>query len=193
MNSLERLAAALPAAVTPPFSALRGRRYGEDRLYLLVRDPRSVLAVWELTPELHARAQAQARESGGGLRYRILIERRPDARAPHYVSVTVELPDALGGDRWYVKLPQPGGECRALLGVSRSGEFEPLLHSSWVPVPPDGPCPEDGAWDLTDEAKAWLLERSLAARAPGGGMSSAARYLAQYPTAPTAPAGKPPR
>src|SRR3989442_13964449 len=132
VNSLERLAPALPAAVEPPFSSLRGRRYGEDRLYLLVRDPRSALAVWELTPALHARAQALARESGGPLRYQILIERRADGRATPAVSATVDLPDALGGERWYVKLPRAGGECRGLLGIALPRGFEPLLRSSWV-------------------------------------------------------------
>ena len=61
---------------------MRGRRYAEDRLYLLVRDPHTVLAVWELTPALHARAQASARDRGSPLRYRIQIERRQDARSP---------------------------------------------------------------------------------------------------------------
>ena len=183
MNSLERLAPALPAVVEPPPSSLRGRRYGEDRLYLLVRDPRSVLAVWELTPELHARAQERARERGHAPRYRIVIERRPDANAVAgaVAFAAVDLPDALGGERWYVRLPEAGGECRALLGISLGQDFEPLLHSSWVPVPPDGPCAEEGAWDLTTEARAWLLERSRAGRAPAAGMSSAARYQASLP------------
>jgi hypothetical protein len=180
MNSLERLAPALPAVVDPPPSSLRGRRYGEDRLYLLVRDPRSVLAVWELTPALHARAQARARERGHLLRYRIVIERRPVA-VSGAACAAVDLPDALGGERWYVRLPQSGGECRALLGISLGQDFEPLLHSSWVSVPPDGPCAEEGAWNLTPEARAWLIEAWRAGRAPAAGMSSAARYQASVP------------
>ena len=183
MNSLERLAPALPAVVEPPLSSLRGRRYGEDCLYLLVRDPRAALAIWEVTPALHARAQATARERGKPLRYRLVIERRPNADAVAGVPcAAVDLPDALGGERWYVKLPQPGGECRALLGISLDKDFEPLLYSSWAPVPPDGPCADEGAWDLTPEARAWLLESSRTGRAPGGAAtSSAARYQASVP------------
>ena len=64
VSSLERLAPAHPVPEPPP-SSLRGRRYGEDRLYLLVRDPRTVLALWELTPALHARAQGSARARRG--------------------------------------------------------------------------------------------------------------------------------
>ena len=182
MSSLERLSSALPAVVEAPPSSLRGRRYGEDRLYLLVRDPRSVLAVWEVTPALHARAQAIARERGQPPHYRIVIERRPNAdTSPGVAFAAADVPDALGGERWYVRLPQAGGECRAILGLWLAQEFEPLLSSSWVPVPPDGPCAEDGAWDLTPEARAWLLERTRVGRAPGAGMSSAARYQASVP------------
>jgi len=182
MHSLERLAPALPALVEPPPSSLRGRRYGEDCLYLLVRDPHVALAVWEVTPALHARAQARARERGLPPRYRLVIERRPNADAVAGVAcAAVELPDALGGERWYVKLPQAGGECRALLGISLDKDFEPFRYSSWVPVPPDGPCAEEGAWDLTPEARAWLLERSRAGRVPDIATSSAARYQASVP------------
>ena len=181
MSSSDPLASALRETVEPPLSALRGRRYGEDRLYLLARDPRSVLAIWELTPELHARARVIARDRKSSLLYQIRIERREGERAPGAVAATADIPDALGGERWYLGLPQGGGQCRALLGLALPGAFETLLHSSWVPVPPDGPCAEQGAWDLTPEARAWLLERWRADVAPGGGSSSAARYLAPPP------------
>ena len=181
MNSFERLAPALPETVEPPSSALRGRRYDEDRLYLLVRDPRSVLAIWELTPELHARAQVIARDRKSSLRYQVRVERREGRSSPAAVLATADIPDALGGERWYLGLPRDGGECRALLGVALPGAFETLLQSSWTPVPPDGPCAEEGAWDLTPEARAWLLERARTGAAPGGGSSSAARYLAPPP------------
>ncbi len=183
MSSLERLAPAQPVLEPPP-SSLRGRRYGEDRLYLLVRDPRTVLAVWELTPTLHARAQTLARERRAPLRYEITIERRTSERDLAKRAVTVDLPDALQGDRWYVTLPESGGECRAVLGIEIARAFEPLLSSSWVPVPPDHACTEVGAWDLSDEAKAWLLERARVARAAAGAMSSAARYLDAAPREP---------
>ena len=181
MNSSERLAPALPKTVEPPPSALRGRRYGEDRLYLLVRDPRSVLSIWELTPELHARARVIARDQRSATRYQIRIERRESKSAPGAVLATADIPDALGGERWYLGLPRDGGECRALLGVALPGAFETLLQSSWTPVPPDGPCAEEGAWDLTPEARAWLLERARTGAAPGAGSGSAARYLAPPP------------
>ena len=177
MSSIGGLEPAVPATAETPFSSLRGRRYGEDRLYLLVRDPGSALAVWELTPATHARATASARERKAPLRYQIRIERRPDARGQAEALARVDLPDALGGERWYVKLPRSGGECRALLGIDVPDGFTAILESSWVPVPPDGPCAEEGAWDLTPEARTWLLEQARAAREP----SRRAGYSGRFP------------
>lgn len=159
----------LPALAEAPPSSLRGRRYGEDRLYLLVRDPRTVMALWELLPSTHERAQGIAREARAPLRYQIRIERRASATDPGEPLLQFELPDALQGERWYATLPRSGGECRALLGIVLPERFEALLVSSWVPVAPDGPCADIGAWDLTREARAWLEERTRAARAGESG------------------------
>jgi len=187
MNSIGRLAPALPIEEPSP-SVLRGRRYGEDRIYLLVRDPRCVLVAWELTPATHARAVSAARARGSAPRYQIRIERRADPRADPQGAIetaaSVDVPDALGGERWYVSLPRSGGECRALLGFVVEGAFSPLLESAWVPVPPDGPCAEEGAWDLTAEARSWLLERARAGRDPEHARGSAPRYAAARPEAP---------
>lgn len=180
MGSFERLAPTLPAVVEPPPSSLRGRRYGEDRLYLLARDPRCVVAVWEITPALHARVEGLARRSRCAVRYQLRIERRERAGSPAAIAATVDLPDALGGESWYVTLPRAGGECRALLGLDLGAGWHLLLESSWVPVAPDGPCSEEGTWDLDPQARAWLLERPRVA-GPGSPISSAARFLAPGP------------
>lgn len=175
----------LPASVAAPPSSLRGRRYGEDRLYLLVRDPRCALAVWELTPATHARAEARARERHEPVRYEIRVERREQDRDAAELLVRVDLPDALQGDRWYVTLPRSGGWCRAHLGLRLGEAFEPLFPSSWVPVPPDGPCAEEGSWDLTPEARAWLEERAREARGLPAVPGSVARF--GLPAPPEAP------
>jgi hypothetical protein len=146
MSSLERLAAAAPAAA-PPASAWKGRRHAEDRLYLMARDPHSAFAAWEITPGLHRRAEAVARAADAAIAYQLRVERRRDGGAPAPIAAVADLPDAVGGEGWYFDLPQSGGECRAVLGVVLPGGFEPLLHSRWIPVPPDGPCAETGEWD----------------------------------------------
>jgi len=178
MSSLERLAAAAPAA-KPPFSAWKGRRDGEDRLYLMARDPHSAFAAWEVTPALHLRAEAAARAKGARTSYQLRVERRLGEGAQVSIAATADLPDAVGGEGWHLDLPESGGECRALLGILLPGGFETLLHSRWIAVPPDGPCAKTGDWDLDQGALEWLDLRFGAAR-PGAGISfgsSARRYL----------------
>ena len=178
MSSLERLAAAAPAA-TLPSSAWKGRRHAEDRLYLMVRDPHSAFAAWEITPALHRRAEAVARAADAAIAYQLRVERRRDGEAPASIAAIADLPDALGGEGWYFELPQSGGECRAALGVVLPGGFEPLLHSRWIPVPPDGACAETGEWDPNEGDLEWF-DRLAGPTRPGLGSSfgsSARRYL----------------
>src|SRR5262245_2578667 len=123
----------------PPPAALRGFRYGEDRLHLLVRDPRRVFALWEMSEDLVRRATAIASARKAPIRYALSIELsdRPDGTLRD--AIRVPLPDAVGGEGWYVDLPRGGGICRAVLGLELPDGFEPLLFSKWKPVPPEGP------------------------------------------------------
>jgi len=187
VSSLERLAPRESAVSTEaPAAAWRGRRHGEDRLHLLVRDPHRVFAAWEMSEALARRASALAASKGSPARYALLIERRGEAEGAPRVASRAPLPDALGGEGWYVELARGGGSCRAVLGLDLpGGDFEPLLASRWMPVPPDGPCRETGDWPVDDVRRAWL-ERE-AERQRGRALtplpSSASRYLAS-PQAP---------
>ena len=178
MSSLERLADATPSS-EPVRAALRGRRYGEDRLYLLVRDPRSVFAAWELTPALHARGEELARAAGAPTRYQARVERRVRDGDPASACAVVDLPDALGGEGWYIDLPVAGGECRALLGLDLPAGFVPLLTSRWVSVPPEGPGAQTGEWEIDARGAAWLEREFALERASAGGAvaTSGARFL----------------
>ncbi len=178
MSSIDRFANVAPSAEPPP-SSLRGRRHGEDRLYLFARDPHSLFAAWELSPALHARAEGLARAEGASTRYQIRVERRRDERDEAAVCVALDLPDAVGGEGWYIDLPAAGGECRALLLLLLPSGIAPLLRSRWTAVPPDGPCAEAGEWEIDAAAAEWLDRRFSDARSgPGGSvMSSARRYL----------------
>ena len=95
------------------------------------------------------------------LRNEIRVERRAHDREAGEPLLRVDLPDALGGERFYLTLPRAGGWCRAPLGLLLREEFEPVLTSSWVPVPPEGP---------------WLEEKARAARGLPGGSSYAVRF-----------------
>ena len=91
----------------------------------------------------------------------------------------VDLPDAIGGERWYFDLPESGGLVRALLGLDLPGGPLALLVSRWAAVPPDHVCAEQGAWDIDATQAAWLERQATMGRghAPGLWPSSASRYL----------------
>jgi len=184
MSSFERLAPTAVETAAPPSAAWRGRRHGDERLHLLVRDPRRVFATWEIGEALARRAAAIASAKGAPVRYELRIEREAHHEGPREVA-RIALPDALGGEGWYVDLPRAGGSCRAVLGLELPGGFEPLLTSRWMPVPPDGPCRETGDWPVDDVRRAWLERESERQRgrviAPLP--TSASRYLAS-PQAP---------
>lgn len=188
MSSAERLAP-LPSPPAPgatgpvgEAASLPGRRYGEDRLHLLVRDPRRVLAIWELSPGTASAVAARAGSLGAPVRYRVRVEREREpgeGLAPEIVA-EADLPDALGGEGWYLAIPPRAGRCRAVLGLDWPGGFEALLTSRWVATPPEGPCDELGAWPLAEGGDAWVAREWRHARSPlahGLAPSSAARYL----------------
>jgi len=180
MSSTERLAPPGPlgAAATWVPASLRGRRYGEDRLHLLVRDPRRVLAVWELSQATASGAASRAKEAGVAVRYVLRVERAREAELAPESIATAALPDALGGEGWYLAIPPKAARCRAVIGLELPQGFEPLLTSRWVATPPDGPCEQTAPWTLGAEGEAWAARQwavALAARTPAP--SSAARYL----------------
>jgi hypothetical protein len=188
MSSFERLGAATEP-LPPPAASWRGRRFEEDRLHLLVRDPRRVFAAWEVSASLARRAAAMAASAGAPLRFVLAIERSesaPSQGAAPAETIRVPLPDAILGDGWYVDLPRGGGFARAVLGIEiGAGDAgqAPLLASRWMPVPPQGQCREEGEWPVDEARRAWLAREAerLRGRAVPSLPSSAARYLTSPP------------
>ena len=166
MTSLERLAVA-PAPGASGAGHDR-RRYGEDCLHLLVRDPRRVFATWEISPALASLASAKATEERAAIRYQIRVERAESKEGAARPVATVDLPNALGDDGWYIDLPISGGWVRALLGLSLPSGFHPLLYSRWASVPPEGPALDAGQWE---ENTALSKATGSSSRAPSGYLS----------------------
>jgi hypothetical protein len=183
MSSFERLAPVQETKAAFVVSPLRGRRYGVDRLYLLPRDPHSAFAAWEVTPALHARAEEIARSRSALVRYALRIERRDREGSSPTMIAAADVPDAVGGEGWYLSHAAAGGECRAVLGLEIGSAFEPLMFSRWVAIPPDGPCRDEGPWNVSPESRAWLARRFALAHptSDANTPSSAARYLAPAP------------
>lgn len=181
MTSLERLATQRPAEA--PAAPLRGRRYAEDRLHLLIRDPHRAAAIWEISPELHAHAESMARVVHTPVRYRIVVHQASSPDRSPSETIAIDLPDALRDETWFFDLPMSGGVARAELGLDLPSGFAGLLASRWMPVPPDGPCAETGDWAMDPASAAWLDAEAARARSgdPRPSPSSVARYLATRP------------
>lgn len=183
MSSFQRLGGAAPTLASPPAATLRGRRYGEDRLHLLVRDPRRLFATWEVSASLASRAAAIASAAGAPIRYQLRVELAAAKEGAVRETLTHDLPDAVGGEAWYVALTRSGGAARALLGLDLPSGFHTLLASRWAAIPPDGPCAEEGDWPIDAAAAAWLAREAERQRAALGVRlpSSATRYLTAPP------------
>lgn len=115
-----------------------------------------------------------ARAAGAPIRYVLTIDRSDGDGKEPVIVVRVDLPDALGGDSWYVDLPRGCGRARARIGLDVGGTFEPLLASRWAPVPPEGPCAEEAPWEVSAEHAAWLADQEARARKLGRIVSSPA-------------------
>lgn len=180
MSSFQRLGSvASPDVAIPTATALRGRRYDDDRLHLLTRDPRRLFATWEISAPLAARAADLAAKAGAAIRYQLRVIRADLPEGAVRETLTHELPDALSAESWNVDLPSAGGAARAFIGIALPTGFETLLASRWTPVPPEGPCAEEGEWPLDAAAAAWLAREAERQRLASGARlpSSASRYL----------------
>jgi hypothetical protein len=181
MTSLERLATQTP--VEAPAAPLRGRRYDEDRLHLLIRDPHRAAAIWEISSKLQARAESMAKAARAPVRYRIVVHQAAGPDGAPLATIAIDLPDALRDETWFFDLQVSGGVARAELGLDLPSGLAVLLTSRWMPVPPDGPCAETGDWSIDPASAAWLDAEAARARSgsPRTSPSSVARYLATRP------------
>lgn len=119
-----------PLPLTPPLPA----RYGEDRVTLLVRDPETLFAYWELTPSA---TETACREQGCPpealtpvLRLHDLTQGSP----PEEVAVGQ-------AESWYLHVGRPGHRFQAELGLrGPTGRFTPIIRSNLVETPPCSPA-----------------------------------------------------
>ena len=129
--------------------------------------------------------------AGLPVRYVLVVERAERQGQDVTVVVRADLPDALGGDSWYVDLPRGGGTVRARIvldlgnAADRAAGAEALLVSRWAPVPPEGPCAEESSWDVSVEHARWLEEQAAGARPIGRTASSPTGRFPAFPDAGT--------
>lgn len=140
-----------------PTSPPLPEQYGENRLILLVRDPATLFASWEVTPQ----TMAQARTVSDAPLCLRLVELAGGGNSvlSHEVGVGET------GSRYLVH-DRPGSIFRAEIGVGWGSEFLVLLQSLPVRTPTGRESERiDAAWTTIDE----VLERSRHGQYRGGG------------------------
>lgn len=105
--------------------------YGEDRLVFLVRDPVTVFASWEITPNSLQRVRDTL---GSDARLALQLQAVHPA-AEHVVSEY----DVDGAHNCYVRHDGTAAAYRAVLGMRAGDRFIPLLHSRPTSTPPGKP------------------------------------------------------
>jgi hypothetical protein len=147
-------------------SAMRGERYGVNRIVLMTRDPFVVHAYWEVTPE-----RLEREKSWFGWDGKLCI-RLFDVTGVHFDGRNAlgyfdqEVFDRSGS--WYFDLGRPGHSFCAEVGLlAPSGRFLTLARSNAVIMPREGVSDSlDEEWMMQDE-EFWKLYTGTR-----GGMSS---------------------
>lgn len=120
------------------------RAYGRDRLVLLVRDPHTIFAYWEVTPTTRVQALRTLGVEAEGARevlrvYDVTFVTFTGDNA--WLSLDVELTP--GAESWYVNVSRPGASYCAEVGLRTStGRFLPLVRSNTVTTPRSSPSPD---------------------------------------------------
>lgn len=119
-----------PQPSTPPLPT----RYGEDRVTLLVRDPETLFAYWELTP---AATETACHEQG------CPAEALTPLLRLHDLTQDTPPEDIVVGqaESWYLHVGRPGHRFQAELGLrGPEGRFTSISRSNVVETPPRNPA-----------------------------------------------------
>lgn len=124
--------APVPAAPVEPEYAVPSR-YGDNRVVLMVRDPKWVYAYWEVQPD---RLRAAAEEEGADLHGSVPVLRVHDVTDDMHETIR-DIPVTEYADSWYLGAMEPAHRYYVEIGrVTRQGRFIPVARSNSVTTPP---------------------------------------------------------
>jgi hypothetical protein len=137
------------AAAEPPGSSTLSRRYGEDRIAAMVRDPYWIFAYWEVTPPglEHARCKLDGEGESANLALRVY-----DVSGVEFTgkNANSSFDIEVGGntDNWYINTGSPGRSYCVDIGLSgRDGLFLTIARSECVSTPRATPSDKvDDRW-----------------------------------------------
>ncbi|MEM4307696.1 MAG: DUF4912 domain-containing protein [Thermoplasmata archaeon] len=133
----------IPAVIEPlPAS------YEEDKLVLLVRDPRWIFAYWDLSNQSKIKLAVEIEKSLGTLRKTLRVYELTKGKKK---CVDIDVGNTTS---WYINVPHPDTEYQAEFGLKDENDnFVPILISNVVRVPREAPT------HLTDEK--WMVVNEI--------------------------------
>lgn len=121
--------------------------YDEDKLVLLVRDPRWIFAYWDLSNQSRIKLAVEIERSLGNLRKTLRVYELTKGKRK---CLDIDVGNA---NSWYINVPNPDTEYQAEFGLKDENDnFVPILTSNIVRVPREAP-PEftDEKWMVVNE------------------------------------------
>jgi len=130
------------------------QNYGDNKVVLMVRDPWTFYAYWEIKKEVEDSVKAEIHKRGLKISKSVLrVYNIPEGGADPQEKMALEYELKDWANSWYVHVSDPGEEWIADIGiVCDNGEFFRLARSNAVRTPPnrmsdimdeDWMCPEE--------------------------------------------------
>lgn len=121
--------------------------YEEDKLVLLVRDPRWIFAYWDLSNQSKIKLAVEIEKSLGSLRKTLRVYELTKGKRK---CLDIDVGNA---NSWYINIPNPDTEYQAEFGLrDENDNFVPILSSNIVRVPREAPpALTDEKWMVVNE------------------------------------------
>ena len=106
------------------------RNYGDNKVVLMVRDPRTLYAYWEIDEEVRKNAEKKVRGKGlAGEKLILRVYNMTENNSERDLRAAFDLELKPKADSWYIHLSEPGGKWMVEVGVLCSGdESNPSLE-----------------------------------------------------------------
>lgn len=128
--------------------------YGDNRIVLLVRDPRWIHAYWEITESKYNEVRSIIGKDLGGAKEILRIH---DTSIQPWKSIDIHL--SYGSRNWYINVPEPGCTYVVDIGfLTPDGRFIVMARSNAVTTPREGMSDIiDDKWMIMDFDRVYAL------------------------------------
>jgi hypothetical protein len=99
------------------------RNYSDNKVVLMVRDPRTLYAYWEINEEVRKNAEKKVRGKGlAGEKLILRVYNMTENNSERDPRAAFDLELKPKADSWYIHLSEPGGKWMVEVGVLCSGD-----------------------------------------------------------------------